>query len=119
MLGHAITFNIQINGQEMVIIIQNICYLAQLISEGMHLAMNNYTNQMWINNILHPLALTMNHTLIQNATPLEPTTNSQHTCASKSPNEPLILPTIGDHSSEPNIHAMGSACKPRTSPGGQ
>lgn len=38
---------------------------SQLIVEGMHLAMNNYTNQAWINNILHPLALHMNHTLIQ------------------------------------------------------
>lgn len=50
-------------GREMVIIIQNPNFiiqnpnfLAHLITEGIRLAIDNYTNQIWLNNILNPLA---------------------------------------------------------------
>nr|XP_033512504.1 uncharacterized protein LOC117277192 [Nicotiana tomentosiformis] len=64
LLGHAVSFNLQINCQETIAILQNTHYLAQLITEGMRLAMNNYLNQVWLNNILHPLAPSLNLYLV-------------------------------------------------------
>lgn len=64
LMGHAVSFNLQINGQQTIVILQNTQYLAQLISEGMRLAMNNYLNQVWLNNILHPLAPSINPHLV-------------------------------------------------------
>lgn len=55
-MGHAISFNIMLNGRETVIILQNSHYLAQPISEGIRLSMNNFMNHVWVNNILHPVA---------------------------------------------------------------
>ncbi|XP_033515561.1 uncharacterized protein [Nicotiana tomentosiformis] len=59
-MGHAITFNMILDGQKTMIILHNLHFLAQLVSEGMHMAMSNYLNHIWLNNILHPLAPTMN-----------------------------------------------------------
>lgn len=56
LIGHAASFNLQINGQDTIVILYNTQYLAQLVAEGIRLAMNNYLNQVWINNILQLLA---------------------------------------------------------------
>lgn len=65
LLGHAVSFNLRINGQETIIILQNTHYLAQLITEGMRLPMKNYLNHVWPNNILHPLAPNLNPHLVK------------------------------------------------------
>lgn len=64
LMRHAISFNIHVNGQESIVIFQNTQYLAQLIIKGMKIAMSNYWNQVWLNNILHPLAPSMNLNLV-------------------------------------------------------
>lgn len=64
LMVHVISFNIMFNGRETVIVLHNSHYLAQLISEGIRLSMNNYMNHIWLNNILHLVApnLTLNAT---------------------------------------------------------
>ncbi|KAH0776381.1 hypothetical protein KY290_007792 [Solanum tuberosum] len=52
----AVFFTMDLNGQEVMIILQNPNFLSQLISKGMKLAMDNYLNHLWINNIMNPLA---------------------------------------------------------------
>lgn len=42
-----------------MIIIQNPNFLAQLITKGMRLAMDNYVNHHWMENVLSPLARTV------------------------------------------------------------
>jgi len=64
LMGHACSFNVQINGQDSVIILHDTQYLAQLVTEGMRLAMNNYLNQAWLNTILQPLAPSVNPQLV-------------------------------------------------------
>ncbi|KAG5606110.1 hypothetical protein H5410_027602 [Solanum commersonii] len=39
-----------------MIILQNPNFLAQLVTEGMKLAMDNYVNHLWMENMLNPLA---------------------------------------------------------------
>lgn len=60
LMGHPISFNMILNGQAMVIILQNSHFLAQLVSKGIHIVMNNYQNHIWLNNVLHPLTPSMN-----------------------------------------------------------
>lgn len=105
-MGHAILFNFQINGQEMIVIFQNTHYLAQLITEGMRLARNNYLNQVWLNNILHPLAPSLNSHLVHamrnqwNMPPFQPYTTPEST-----PNHAL-LSTKNAHAIEPHLDAI-------------
>lgn len=96
LLGHARTLNIQINWHEMVIIIQNTQYLAQLISKGMHIVINNYTNQVWINKYFL-YSNTQYESLFNSchARTVELTTNSKPVY--KSTNEPPILPIEGEY----------------------
>lgn len=54
--NQATFFTLDIEGQEVMIILQNPNFLAQLVTEAMTLAMDNYTNHVWLNNILSPLA---------------------------------------------------------------
>lgn len=54
---HAVFFTINVNGVNTMIIIENLNFLAQLITEGMRLAMDNYVNHHWLENVLSPLAL--------------------------------------------------------------
>lgn len=67
LVGHAISFNMIVDGQETMIIPQNPHYMA-LVNEEMRLAMNNYFNQVWV-NILNPLAPNMSnhhvHTMVK------------------------------------------------------
>lgn len=60
LMGHALSFTVPINGQETIVIFHNIQYLSQLIMGGMRLAMNNYLNQVWLNNVIHPMAPSLN-----------------------------------------------------------
>lgn len=66
MQGQAVFFNLSINGQEIIFIIQNQNFLAQLITEGIILAMDNYMNHMWMANVLDPLAPAIAPTLFYN-----------------------------------------------------
>lgn len=54
--GQAMFFTIDLNGQEVMIMIQNSNFLSQIILEGMKLAVENYLNHLWLNNIMNPLA---------------------------------------------------------------
>lgn len=53
--GHAALFFMDINRVESMIILQNSNFLAQLITEGMKIAMENFVNQMWMTNVMDPL----------------------------------------------------------------
>lgn len=44
LMRHAIPLNMMIDGQKTVLVLQNLYYLAQLVSEGMQLAIRNYIN---------------------------------------------------------------------------
>ncbi|KAK4340244.1 hypothetical protein RND71_041706 [Anisodus tanguticus] len=57
--GQAVVFTMTINGVNTVIALQNPNFLAQIISEGMKLAMDNYMNHVWLHNVLNPLAPTV------------------------------------------------------------
>lgn len=65
LMGRAFSRQLNINGQVTIILIQNPQFLAQLISEGLHLAMSNYMNHIWVNNIMQPLVPGMNNNLVQ------------------------------------------------------
>ncbi|XP_019227051.1 PREDICTED: uncharacterized protein LOC109208395 [Nicotiana attenuata] len=81
---------VPINGQEAIVILHNTQYLAQLITEGMRLAMNNYLNQVWLNNVIHPMAPSLNTRMAQTMREqwnMPPQFNSMHPL-----NAPLDLP---------------------------
>lgn len=65
LMRRAISLQLTINGQESVILIQNSQFLAQIVSEGLQLAINSYMNHIWVNNIMQPLAPCMNNNLVQ------------------------------------------------------
>lgn len=44
-----------IEGQEIMVIIQNPNFLAQVVTEGMRMSLDNYMNHLWMANILDPL----------------------------------------------------------------
>lgn len=48
-----------LNGQEVSIVLQNPNFLAQVITEGMRLATNNFLNHQVVNNIINPLTSEM------------------------------------------------------------
>lgn len=56
-------FMIDLEGREVLIILQNPNFLAQLIMEGIRLGMENYTNQVWLKNIMNPLDPSISPTL--------------------------------------------------------
>ncbi|KAF3663363.1 hypothetical protein FXO37_12029 [Capsicum annuum] len=51
--GHAATFTLDTNGKKSVLILQNEKQLAQLITGGMKLALENFVNCLWMENNLH------------------------------------------------------------------
>ncbi|KAJ8530085.1 hypothetical protein K7X08_036920 [Anisodus acutangulus] len=57
--GQAVLFTMTINGVNTVIALQNPNLLAQIISEGMKLAMDNYMNHVWLHNVLNTFAPTV------------------------------------------------------------
>ncbi|XP_015057973.1 uncharacterized protein LOC107004257 [Solanum pennellii] len=63
--GQAIIFSMDINGMETLVILQNQNFLAQLISEGMKVAMDFFVNQLWAANVLDPLAPAVTPAFIQ------------------------------------------------------
>lgn len=62
MQGRALTISAIIEGQEVILIVQNPVYLAQVITEGMRLATETYYNQLWVSTALQP---TLNNPLPQ------------------------------------------------------
>ncbi|KAG5600457.1 hypothetical protein H5410_031827, partial [Solanum commersonii] len=65
----AVFFTMDINRVNTMIIIQNPNFLAQLITEGMKMAMDNYVNHYWMENVLSPLAPAMAPTMFHNMQP--------------------------------------------------
>lgn len=66
----AVIFTMDINGVNTMIILQNPNFLLQLVMEGMKMAMNNYVNHIWMENVLSPLAPAVAPTLFHNMQPL-------------------------------------------------
>lgn len=64
--GQAMFLSMNINNQETPIILQDPQVLAQLITEGMNLAMFNYMNHLWLANILDPIAPALAPALMHN-----------------------------------------------------
>lgn len=112
---HAISFNIMLEGREIIIVLQNTHYLAQLISEGVRLAMTNYMNQVWINNVLHSVApnMTANLTQTMGGGGMEPSTTL---CSNKhnSNDGNSLLHTRDCNEYQPNLHPLECICSPAT-----
>lgn len=45
--GYALIFTLEMNGQEIVLLIQNPSHLAEIVTEGMRLGMGAYTQNQW------------------------------------------------------------------------
>lgn len=60
LMVHAVSFNMILDGQDTMIILQNSHFLAHLVSEGLHMSMSNYYIHVWLDNILQPLAPNLN-----------------------------------------------------------
>lgn len=43
--GYALIFNLQLNNQEVVLLVQNPTHLAEIVTEGMRLGMEAYNQQ--------------------------------------------------------------------------
>ena len=56
MRDQVVIFTMDVLGQEIMFKLHNPNFLAQLITERMNLAMDNYSNHIWLGNILNPLA---------------------------------------------------------------
>lgn len=54
MLGHALSFNVEIKGGEILIIVQNPTLLAQVVSEGMRITMDKYNHHLRMTSVLQP-----------------------------------------------------------------
>lgn len=54
MHGHTLSFTLEVEGREVVILVQNRTFIAQVVSEGMRLAMETYNNYLWMTTILQP-----------------------------------------------------------------
>ncbi|KAH0714834.1 hypothetical protein KY284_007739 [Solanum tuberosum] len=107
-------FTIDLNGQEVMIILQNPNFLSQLVSEGMKLVMENYLNHLWINNIMNPLAPTvapmLHHNMQQHwGLPthfnplLNPMTNPK----------PLFLRSSGTYPKQPSVLSLDTTTSSR------
>lgn len=46
LMGHTLSFSIEIEGRETLVMIRNLTFLAQLVSKDMHLAMDNYNHHL-------------------------------------------------------------------------
>ncbi|KAH0679723.1 hypothetical protein KY284_020808 [Solanum tuberosum] len=46
--GHSLSFNMVIEWREVAIVVQNPAFLAQVVGEGMKLAMEAYNTHVWI-----------------------------------------------------------------------
>lgn len=58
MLGQTLSFSIEMEGREILIIVQNPTFLTQVVSEGMRIAMDTYNHHLWLLNALQlPLTL--------------------------------------------------------------
>lgn len=113
-MGHAFSFNIMLNGRETVILLQNTHYLAQLILEGIRMAINNYMNHVWLNNVLQPITpnVTPNVTqMMMGEWSLPP-----HFVPIQNLNLVItpILHSRDCNKHQPNMHTLGWTCKPYT-----
>lgn len=52
LMGRGVSLQLNINGQDSIVLIKKPQFLAHLVSEGLHLAMRNYINHIWVNNIM-------------------------------------------------------------------
>ncbi|KAK4710057.1 hypothetical protein R3W88_004570 [Solanum pinnatisectum] len=52
---HAQSFSAEVERRHVVILVQNLTFLAQVVSEGMRLAMDTYNNHLWLSTVLQPL----------------------------------------------------------------
>ncbi|KAH0672405.1 hypothetical protein KY290_024644 [Solanum tuberosum] len=63
--GHSLSFNVMIEGREVAIVVQNPTFLAQVVGEGMRLAMEAYNTHVWMASMLHtPLPVQVPQTLL-------------------------------------------------------
>ncbi|KAH0635699.1 hypothetical protein KY289_035614 [Solanum tuberosum] len=54
MHGQTLSFSAEVEGRSVVILVQNPTFLAQVVSEGMRLALETYNNHLWLSTFLQP-----------------------------------------------------------------
>ncbi|KAH0636608.1 hypothetical protein KY290_037027 [Solanum tuberosum] len=51
--GQTMTFSVLLDNQEIIMLIQNPTILAQVVSDGMRIAMETYNNHLWMTSMFH------------------------------------------------------------------
>ncbi|KAK4721319.1 hypothetical protein R3W88_011552 [Solanum pinnatisectum] len=87
-MNQKVLFKMDLNGHEVIVILQNPNFLAQLITEGMKLAMDNFLNHQWVNNVMNPLAPAVAPLIYHNI---------QHLWGMPSHFNPILNPTINQN----------------------
>lgn len=54
MQGHTLSFSAEVEGREIVIILQNPTFIAQVISERIRMAMETHNYYLWMSTVLQP-----------------------------------------------------------------
>ncbi|KAH0652418.1 hypothetical protein KY290_030851 [Solanum tuberosum] len=52
--GQALSFSAVVEGRQVLVLVQNLTFLAQVVSEGMRIAMETYNNHLWLSTVLQP-----------------------------------------------------------------
>ncbi|KAH0705475.1 hypothetical protein KY290_010166 [Solanum tuberosum] len=52
--GQPLSFSVVVDGRQVIVLVQNPTFLAQVVSEGMRIAMKTYNNHLWLSTVLQP-----------------------------------------------------------------
>ncbi|KAF3649883.1 hypothetical protein FXO37_18744 [Capsicum annuum] len=107
--GHATTFSVEINGVQLIVVLQNEKQLAQFVIGGMRITLENFVDHMWIMNNLNPSARTTLPGFLQTMQGLWnlPHYPSPYPNLSSIAQTPFLTPGVDSSISIP-IHAISS-----------